>query len=56
MEFVKVKKSFYDKEADLKLRNPGDEYNTTPERAKYLSERGFVEIKLKAKAKTIKTD
>lgn len=40
---VKVIKRFYDKTADLVLRKANTEIDVTPERAKELIKKGFVE-------------
>lgn len=41
---IKVKKNFVDREANMKERNAGEEFEARETRAKYLVSLGFVEL------------
>lgn len=52
---IKVKKDFYDREADLALRRKGEALTVSAERGKELIEKGFAEeIKPEKKTETEK--
>lgn len=52
---IKVKKDFYDREADLALRKKGAEFEVSEKRGKELIEKGFAE-EIKSEKKTEKTE